>query len=70
MRGVEDAILGGLIHLAQASIAARMATAHTPAMNAILPMKRTMLVLHLQACKEVALKTANDGVGRQIKKLK
>ena len=67
VRGVEDVMLGGPSHLAHASIDSRMATANTPALNAILPTKHTTLVLHFQTCKESALQTANDGVGQQIK---
>ena len=70
VRGIEDEMLGGPSHLAQASIASCMETTHTPALNAILPTKRTTLVLQLQTCKEATLQNTNDGVGRQIQKLK
>ena len=64
VREVEDAILGELSHPTLVSITSRIATAYTPVLNVILPTKRTTLVLHLRICKEAALPTANDGVGR------
>ena len=66
VRGVEDAILGEPSPPALASIATRMAIAHTPALSAALQTTLTFLPLHLQTCKEAAQPTANDAEGQQI----
>ena len=60
----EAAILEGPSPHAGESIVSPIVTAPTPVLSATLPMIRTPQVQRSQTCKEAALQTVNDGVGR------